>query len=556
MALVIADAAEFVALIASDIRLTNQGRRGLEIGWPPFARRSSTGDRITAGLAFGNVATFVAYSFAALLVKLYFSRYGLLPSPFWLPAGVALFAALSLGQRVMPGIFLGSVFAEFIVFDSHSYLQPFLISCSNTIAPLLAAALYRLRANPDGPFSSTPKAYYFLAVGVFVHGALAATGGSLALMAASGIPMARIPMIWLRWAVSDGGGTLLVTPLLMMWRDFGSTFGALRVRAVEWLGCLVAALAGTIYLTYGVSNVAMLDAGATFLVLLPLLWSAARFPLPYAYALMVGVLCLSIVATLAGHGPLIDADKQRAIVTFSEMAVGFSAAVLMLGAALNEQKLAKDALLRVNMDLENRVDVRTAELVESRRKLEQMAFFDTLTGLGNRRMFEDRFEVIAAMVRRKREKFALAMVDLDRFKEINDRYGHDAGDALLQEAARRLSASVRQADSVARLGGDEFGIVLGEAKSTAAIDLVCQRIVESFIPPIRYGQIEMQTSASVGVAMFPQHGATQAELYKSADLALYEAKHAGRNTWRWFRPESGIDANAPDMTADSSNAQS
>jgi diguanylate cyclase (GGDEF)-like protein len=490
-----------------------------------------------AGTVLRNFVTFIAYSAAALLAKWYFSRHGFQLSPFWLPAGFALFAAMTSGWRIAPGIFFGSVLAEILVFGSHSWPQSLLISASNTIAPLLAAALFRLRSTLDDPFSSTPRAYYFLAVGVIVHGALAATGGTLSLLATLSIPPEHLPAIWLRWAMSDGGGTLLVTPILMMGDDFTASFSVVRRNWIEWLICVGIALTGTIYLAFGVSGIATLDAGATFLVMLPLLWSAARFPLCYSYALMVGVMMAAIVSTLAGHGPLVDAYRERAIVTFSEMAIGFSAAVLLLGAALNEQRLAKEALHKANLELESRVDSRTAELLESRRTLEQMAFFDTLTGLGNRRMFEDRFEVIAAMVRRKREKFALAMVDLDRFKDINDRHGHDAGDALLQEAARRLSASVRAADSVARLGGDEFGIVLGEAKSIAAIDLVCQRIVESFVRPIRFGEIEMNTSASIGLAMFPDHGTTRSELYKAADLALYEAKHGGRNTWRWFRGE-------------------
>jgi diguanylate cyclase (GGDEF)-like protein len=238
------------------------------------------------------------------------------------------------------------------------------------------------------------------------------------------------------------------------------------------------------------------------------------------------------------------------------MAVGFGSAVLLLGAALNEQRLAKEALHRANLDLEHRVDARTQELRESRRKLEQMAFFDMLTGLGNRRMFEDRFDIMAAMARRKGEQFALAMVDLDRFKEINDQHGHDAGDALLQEAAKRLIASVRQSDSVSRLGGDEFAIVLAEAKNAAAIDLVCQRIVDSFAAPIRFQEIEMRTSASVGVALFPEHGANMSELYKSADLALYEAKRQGRNTWRWFQPDLNQTANGEAVAAAVSKTQS
>jgi diguanylate cyclase (GGDEF)-like protein len=483
---------------------------------------------------FANIATFAGYSLSALVVRWYFSQFALLPSPFWLPAGIAFFAAVRQGWRVIPGILLGSLFAEIVVFSTHGWLQPTLISISNTAAPVLAALLLRWRVGDEDPFLSTAGAYSFLGAAAVAHGMLAASGGSLSLFLSSGIPASRIPDIWLRWAVSDGCGTLLIAPVLLMWREYRADWPELRRNRLEWTVCVLVAAVATAYLSIFVINVEGLDADATFILTVPLLWSAVRFPLPFTYALTVVVLAIAVAATLAGHGALPAEARTHMVITFAEVAAGFTAVVLLLGATMNEQRLAKEALSRANLELEHRVDLRTTELRESRRKLEQMAFFDMLTGLGNRRMFEDRFDIMAAMARRKGEQFALAMVDLDRFKEINDQYGHDAGDALLQEAARRLLASVRQSDTVSRLGGDEFGIVLADAKNPAAIDLVCQRIVESFLVPVRYAQTEMRTSASVGVAIFPEHGATMSELYKSADMALYAAKHGGRNTWRWF----------------------
>jgi diguanylate cyclase (GGDEF)-like protein len=117
---------------------------------------------------------------------------------------------------------------------------------------------------------------------------------------------------------------------------------------------------------------------------------------------------------------------------------------------------------------------------------------------------------------------------------INDTLGHDAGDALLIEVARRLRSLVREADCVARLGGDEFAIVLAAASGEAEIEQICVRIVASFGPAIEHKGVEIRASVSVGFAVCPQNGGTQNELYKSADLALYEAKRAGRDTWRRF----------------------
>jgi diguanylate cyclase (GGDEF)-like protein len=177
---------------------------------------------------------------------------------------------------------------------------------------------------------------------------------------------------------------------------------------------------------------------------------------------------------------------------------------------------------------------RTDELEAAKRELEVIAFVDVLTSLPNRRMFSEQLHKQMAQAARRREGFALLLLDLDRFKQTNDTLGHDAGDVLLQEAARRFQSAVREADFVARLGGDEFAILLVGAPEIAAIELVCRRIVESFVEPVPFAGHDMRTSPSIGIALYPDHGDNQETLFKSADLALYAAKHAGRNTWRWY----------------------
>jgi diguanylate cyclase (GGDEF)-like protein len=188
-------------------------------------------------------------------------------------------------------------------------------------------------------------------------------------------------------------------------------------------------------------------------------------------------------------------------------------------------------------ELEQQVIERTAELRESQRRLEQMAYFDTLTALPNRRMFIEDLRKLLADTRRQGGRFALLLVDLDRFKQVNDTLGHDAGDALLIEAASRLKAAVRKSDCIARLGGDEFAILLVQNPDSTDVEHVCRRITEGFESAVLLDRATVKTSTSIGVAMFPDHGTTQDSLYKSADLALYDAKRTGRNTWRWYRPE-------------------
>jgi len=181
------------------------------------------------------------------------------------------------------------------------------------------------------------------------------------------------------------------------------------------------------------------------------------------------------------------------------------------------------------------VEERTAELRASQHELEQLAHFDTLTALPNRRLFTDEFDRMCA--REKGDEFTLLLIDVDDFKAINDNYGHDAGDAFLVEASNRLQSAVRSTDRVARLGGDEFSILLIGSHDEEWLHKICDRIVDSFSAPVSFNDVTIQTTVSMGVASFPKDGDTQEILYKSADIALYEAKRLGRNNWQRYRPE-------------------
>jgi len=193
----------------------------------------------------------------------------------------------------------------------------------------------------------------------------------------------------------------------------------------------------------------------------------------------------------------------------------------------------RTAYLRLRQkQLTQLVAERTAELHEIQLQLEQLAYCDALTGLPNRRMFNDEFRKLLALARREGRDFTLLLVDLDGFKVTNDTFGHDAGDAVLKEAAVRLRSVLRDSDTLARLGGDEFAIFLSGSGGPADVATVCRRIVEAFGPPVPFQAHHLKTSPSIGAATFPADGETEESLYKAADLALYEAKRAGRNTWR------------------------
>ena len=149
---------------------------------------------------------------------------------------------------------------------------------------------------------------------------------------------------------------------------------------------------------------------------------------------------------------------------------------------------------------------RTAELRESQRQLQQIAYCDTLTALPNRRMFMEEFRELLVLTGLQTGRFALLLIDLDRLKHINDTLGHDVGDALLIEAAIRLQAAVRKSDCVARLGGDEYAVLVTQNPAAADIEAVCKRIVDSFALEVAINGVAVKTSPSIGVAVYPDHG--------------------------------------------------
>jgi diguanylate cyclase (GGDEF)-like protein len=216
-------------------------------------------------------------------------------------------------------------------------------------------------------------------------------------------------------------------------------------------------------------------------------------------------------------------------------------ALLALALVIALMQIRTAYLRRLQRELEALVAERTAELElrseqlrDSKRLLEEIAYNDPLTGLPNRRLFEDELRHRVALARRDGGYFTLLLIDLDGFKKFNDTLGHAAGDALLMAMALRLNGAVREADRVARMGGDEFAVVLTQTRELAAVELVCRRIMSSLSEPVSFNGATMQVTASIGSVQCPTQGTAADELYKAADIALYDAKHRGRNTWCWY----------------------
>ncbi len=177
-------------------------------------------------------------------------------------------------------------------------------------------------------------------------------------------------------------------------------------------------------------------------------------------------------------------------------------------------------------------DITTRKAAEN--QLKQLAHYDPLTGLPNRTQFTERLKWTIEVAHRDNQQAALMFLDLDRFKLINDTLGHQAGDQLLIEVAKRMTDCVREVDTVSRLAGDEFTIILNNVKSPEEAGQVSKKILEAFKIPIQLEGRDVFASTSIGITLYPNDGTTANQLIKNADTAMYHAKERGRNNFQYF----------------------
>lgn len=178
-----------------------------------------------------------------------------------------------------------------------------------------------------------------------------------------------------------------------------------------------------------------------------------------------------------------------------------------------------------------------SNIKQAEKDLERIAYYDPLTSLPNRALFQDRLLHEIANCRRHDHRLALLFLDLDRFKYVNDSFGHSIGDELLKVIAERLVAEVRENDTVTRLGGDEFTIIVSELTKVSSITSLVERILEQMQAAIPLAGHQLHVGASIGIALYPEDGEDAETLIQHADMAMYQAKEQGRNAFNYFTPE-------------------
>lgn len=197
------------------------------------------------------------------------------------------------------------------------------------------------------------------------------------------------------------------------------------------------------------------------------------------------------------------------------------------------------ALIRDEKDQVDGTVLVFRDVTERRQQQERLAFLaihDSLTELPNRVLFNDRLTLALATAARRKKEIAVLMLDLDRFKKVNDTLGHSFGDRLLKSVAERLACLLRKSDSIARLGGDEFMILLPEISGPGSAERVARRILRAFKQPFDLNDRKIPITASIGIAYSPRDGEDVESLTKNVDIAMYAAKEGGRNTFKLSTP--------------------
>lgn len=196
------------------------------------------------------------------------------------------------------------------------------------------------------------------------------------------------------------------------------------------------------------------------------------------------------------------------------------------------------AIIEVARDITERLQIEEL-LNENEKRLHHLAHHDALTNLPNRLLFEDRLKQALSKARRSRRQVALFFLDLDHLKEVNDNLGHDYGDLLLIDIAKRLRRCVREGDTVARMGGDEFLILLEEIESIERIETMAERICTALTHELSKGDFTQKISASIGISIFPEDAANGQEMMKNADLAMYRVKNSGKANYQFYSAPQG-----------------
>ena len=425
----------------------------------------------------------------------------------WPPSGIALASILLLGNRYWPGIWLGASLINVTV--QSSLVAATVMGAGNTLEALAAAALFRAFVGPPGAFRRGEDVIKFVAIAA-VSATIAATVAAAPLALVHSLGSAELLWNWWTWWQGDTVGIIIVTPLILAWAArAGSAWTRWKIAEGAILVCL---LSGVMYAIFG-GSVAPYSRSLplTFAILPFVIWAAFRFRQREVATANVLVCAMAVWFTLRGSGPFAQGSLNESLLLLLAFMCTVVTTGLVLNAVLDDRRRATEGMQNALRDLH------------------EQTIRDPLTSLYNRRFLQDYLPRELIRARRERAPLAVIMMDLDHFKRLNDRAGHQAGDQVLVETGALLKRHVRGSDIACRYGGEEFAVVLPRTTLESAL-----RRGEEIRSAVRAERRLRGVTASLGVALCPAHATDAEDLLRAADKALYEAKRAGRNQVRIF----------------------
>lgn len=409
----------------------------------------------------------------------------------WPPTGIALAALLWYGRRVWPAVFAGAFLVNLTT--AGTVATALGIAAGNTLEGVVGAALVERWADGRRAFQRAPTVVSFTLLAAMLATLISPTLGVGSLALGGFMPVGDYQTTWLTWWLGDMGGALVVTPALLMWMANPRVHWS-REQRVEAAVLLVLLVLVSETVFGGPFGWGVPPHPLDFAFVTLLLWTAFRLGTREATAVLVLLAGMAIDGTLHQMGPFVRSTPNESLLLLQVFLTVASVTTLVFGALVDERRAAEARLL-------------------------QLSVSDPLTGLANYRQL---MAVLTAEIRRSdrtERGFAIVFLDLDKLKQVNDRYGHVVGSRALVRLAEVVRRSCRAVDTSARFGGDEFAVVLPEADEPAAWQ-VANRIRDRLAQDVE----EPRITVSQGVAVYPRDGTTVEALVGWADRILYEMK--------------------------------
>jgi len=432
-------------------------------------------------------------------------------SAVWPPTGIALAALLLLGPRFWPAIWVGAYLVN--ITTAGSAWTSIGIATGNTLEALIGASLVRRFANGPRAFERPEGVFRWILFAGTISTLVSATIGSTSLCLTGWASWHDYGPVWLTWWLGDAAGALIVAPVLLLWAT-NPRWHWNRRQSIE--AALLLAAVGLVGLVMFGSRLIDRSAPHAFLLIPLLMWGAARFGQREAATATLLLSGLAIFGTLRGFGPFVRASPNDSLLQLQVFMCVIAMMAMTLAAALSERQRFETQLLH-------------------------LADHDSLTDLLSRRRFQEELGRHLAEARRYGTRGSLLFLDVDDFKGVNDTHGHGVGDRLLVQLGSLLRGRLRDSDLLGRLGGDEFGALLPHTGRDQAQVLAGQVLHAIRSAPFLADGRPLPITASIGIALFPEHGTAIDEVVARADAAMYRAKAAGRNCFRVHAPDTESD---------------